>query len=75
MDGDQMRQWIDAASYENLLHKWRFAPAGDPFFQGKTGDYYKEVMARKRVEAGNAEHTRISKSAEHTRISKSVGWE
>lgn len=57
--------WIDNASYEELLRKWRYAPAGDPMFQGETGQYYSEVMAKKRDEVGNAEHVRASKS---------IGW-
>ena len=59
------KQWIDSASYESLLSKWRFASVGDPMFQGDTGTYYAEVMARKREEVGNAEHVRASKS---------IGW-
>ena len=30
---------IDALSYEELLSKVRYAPAGDPWFQDETGDY------------------------------------
>jgi hypothetical protein len=62
----KIKTWIDNASYMSLLHKWRFAPAGDPFFQGETGEYYSKVMARRRDEVGPEEHTRVSKR---------VGWE
>lgn len=48
MTEQQMREWIDNASYEELLRKWRFAPVGDPFFQGEMGQYYSKVMAEKR---------------------------
>ena len=48
MINEQIKSWIDNASYESLLSKWRFAPAGDPYFQGETGDYYKKVMCEKR---------------------------
>ena len=65
MDNPKRKAWIDNASYEDLLQKWRNAPSGDPFFLGKTGDYYKQVIARKRKEIGEAEHTRISKD---------IGW-
>lgn len=60
----EMKEWIDNATYEQLLGKWRFAPAGDTFFQGIVGAYYSEVMARKRSENPD----------EHVRASKSIGW-
>jgi len=66
MTEEQMKKWIDSASYEELLCKWRFSPVGDPFFQGKMGDYYGDAMRKKREEAG---------SGEHVRASKSIGWE
>jgi hypothetical protein len=67
MTTGEMKKWIDAASYEALLRRWRFAPAGgDPIFQGEVGDYYNEVMFKKRdaLPAG-----------EQVRASKAVGWE
>ena len=66
MNEQQMRDWIDSASYEALLSKWRFAPSGDPFFQGEIGKYYGDVMARKRSEVGDGAHVAASKS---------IGWE
>ena len=30
-----LRDWIDTADYEQLLRRWRFAPAGDPAFVGE----------------------------------------
>ena len=62
---DELKRWIDGASYEELLSRWRFAPVGSPLFAGDTGDYYSEVMAAKRKEVGNDEHVRASKS---------IGW-
>jgi hypothetical protein len=59
---DAEKQWIDNNSYEGLLQRWRYAPCGDPMFQGDTGQYYKEVMFRKRDEVGNDEAVRASKS-------------
>lgn len=44
----EQKHWIDNASYEQLLRKWRFAPAGDPWFQGDVGDYYAKAIATKR---------------------------
>lgn len=60
-----MKDWIDSASYGQLLSRWRFAPVGSPWFQGEVGIYYEEVMRKKRQEVG---------SEEHTRTSKSIGW-
>jgi len=59
----EQKEWIDNASYEQLLHKWRFAPAGDPFFSVDTGIYYEEVMQRKKQEV------------DHVAASKRVGWD
>ena len=66
MTEKQMKEWIDNARYEQLLSKWRFAPVGNPFFQGELGDYYSNKMAEKREEVGHAESVRASKS---------IGWE
>jgi len=41
---------IDARSYEGLLAKWRYAAVGDPWFQGETGEYWGERMAKLRSE-------------------------
>ena len=41
------KAWIDAASYEQLLRRWRFAPISDHFFT-ENGDYYRTVMIAKR---------------------------
>lgn len=56
--------WIDAASYEALLRRWRFAPlGGDPYLQGATGQYYGEVMAEKK-----------SNHPDPVAVSKLIGW-
>jgi len=62
---DQTKEWIDNSTYEQLLSKWRFAPAGDPLFQGEMGKYYSEVMFRKRDADPDAA----------VRASKNVGWD
>ena len=61
---DQEKAWIDAAAYQTLLERWRYAPAGHPMFQGETGDYYSKVMFAKRDALENGEAARISKSIE-----------
>jgi len=60
----QMKEWIDNASYRELLRRWRFSPAGDPFFRNDTeiGDYYSKVMNEKK------------KHVNAVAVSKRVGW-
>jgi hypothetical protein len=60
------KAWIDGASYEDLLRRWRFAEVGDAMFQGDTGDYYEARMQSLRAEAGG--------SARHVAASKTIGW-
>ena len=55
---------IDAMSYERLLSIWRFAPAGDPWFQGETGEYWAKRMRELREQG-----------ADHVEASKQIGWE
>lgn len=58
-------RWINAATYFQLLEKWRFAPPGDPFFEGDVGKHFESVMCRRKAELGPA------RAAE---ISKNIGW-
>ncbi len=62
MNEDQIREWIDNASYQNLLSKWRSAPAGDPFFRGEIGQYYSKVMNEKKAQLASGEAVSISKA-------------
>ena len=63
---EDKKNWIDNASYESLLNKWRFAPAGSEWFQGEIGEYYQKVMFRKRDEVG---------ADAAVQASKNIGWE
>lgn len=65
MNSEKMMEWIDNASYQELLTKNRFAKVGDPFFQGKVGAYFLKVMAEKRKQIGQAAHVTASKA---------IGW-
>ena len=65
MNEQEIKAWIDGASYEALLQKWRFAPAGDPYFAGAMGDYYAQVMEQKKA---------ATPPGEQVRISKALGW-
>jgi hypothetical protein len=64
MVDQKMKEWIDKASIGELLFKWRMAEAGDPHFQGETGDYFVKVMNEKRKTDEDA----------FTEASKSIGW-
>ena len=55
---------IDSLSYEQLLSRVRFAPAGDVWFQGETGGYWLKRMKELR-----------DQGADHVGASKSIGWE
>ena len=56
---------IDSLSYEHLLSLWRFAPVGDPWFQGETGDYWgKRINELKAADPNGA-----------VTASKQIGWE
>lgn len=45
---DENKATIDAKSHYELLDHFRFAPTGDPWFQGDTGQYWQERMAEMR---------------------------
>ena len=59
------KKCIDSLSYEQLLSYWRFAPLGDLWFQGETGDYWGSVMNKKKEEL---------KGYQAVAISKNIGW-
>lgn len=56
---------IDGMTYECLLSRWRFAPAGDPWFQGETGAYWGARMSE----------MRSKDAAGAVAASKNIGWE
>ena len=37
-----LKAQIDVMSREEMARRWRFAPVGDPMFQGEVGDYFAE---------------------------------
>ena len=63
---EKLKKQINEMSYESMLSRWRFAPLGDPLFQGEIGDYFAKVMREKREKL---------EEGEHARISKKIGWE
>lgn len=66
MNEQKLKKWIDDATYEQLLEKWRFAPTGDPFFNGEIGKYFCHVMYEKKE--------RLS-TQDRTDASKTIGWD
>ena len=58
---EEKKAQIDALSYEQLLRRWRFSAAGDPWFQGETGEYWPKRLEELRGE-------------DHAEISEKIGW-
>ena len=63
---DIEKKEIEEMSYETMLRQWRFAPSGSPTFSGMRGNFFAQVMYRKRDELPHAEQVKASKN---------VGWE
>lgn len=61
-----VKQWIDNATYAQLLQRWRFSGVGDPMFKGDTGVYFEKRMKELRSAPGGEEM--------HTAASKEIGW-
>lgn len=55
------KHWIDNASYEDLLAKWRHTPSGAIILTGITGLYYQMVMGDKRGRLSSDDRVAISK--------------
>lgn len=46
----ELKLTIDSMSHYSLLSRWRFAPVGDEMFQGESGEYWGERMAKLKSE-------------------------
>ena len=53
---------IDSMTYAEMLRQWRFAPSGNPMFQGEVGNYFFQSMREKK------------KNVDFVAISKNIGW-
>lgn len=62
----ELRAEIDSKSYTSLLSGVRFAPIGDPMFEGETGRYWMKRMKDLRSAPGGQE--------KHVAASKAIGW-
>lgn len=60
-----MKQQIDAASYQDLLEKWRFEPIGSRWFSGETGEYFTAAMKKKRRNISPGQQIAASKAVGH----------
>jgi hypothetical protein len=68
MNVQEMKKWIDGATYEDLLRKQRFEPVGSPWFlEQEVADHFFERMKALRSAEGGLE--------EHVRASKAIGWD
>ena len=56
---------IDNMSYESLLRQWRYASAGNPWFQGETGEYWGKRIAE----------LRSKEPDDGVGASKRIGWQ
>jgi hypothetical protein len=45
---------INSKTIRQLLSQWRFAPVGDPWFQGETGAYWENRMCELRDKDNDA---------------------
>lgn len=61
-----VKEWIDKATYEDLLRRWRFTDIGDPMFVGDTGEYF--IKRMKELRALGA------RNDIHVTASKRIGW-
>ena len=61
---EQRKVYIDGLSHFELLERWRFAPLGDPLFQGETGDYWAKRM----------KELRAKNPMKAVQDSKDLGW-
>lgn len=66
MTNADMIQWIDSASYHDLLMKWRREPPGSPWFMGEVGRHYADEMRKRRS---------TTPLKEQVEASNSIGWE
>lgn len=62
----EQKEWIDNASYEDLLRRWRFGKLGDQMLQGDAGEYFCNRMVSLRNALPNAEVVATSKR---------IGWD
>ena len=66
MTDDEMKAFIDTASYEQLLQVWRFEPIGSRWHSGEVGEYFSNRFHELRE---------TMTYGELVGVSKAVGWD
>lgn len=41
---DRLKKWIDNASYDQLLYKWRYASSDNLIFDSEIKEYYRKIL-------------------------------
>jgi len=70
------RNWIDKATYGQLMWRWRRASASDWMLKGDTGEYFLHRMLELKREVGLEEHARLSASipwSKDMRLAERIG--
>lgn len=65
LSDDQMIEWINNASYLELLTKWRKTTIPSRWFVGRVGDHFTRVFYAKKD---------ATSEADRVAASKQVGW-
>lgn len=52
---EDVKEQINALNYFSLLERWRYAPVGDPMFQGESGNYWWDRMEYLKSQPGGLE--------------------
>lgn len=60
----EQKDWINSASYSQLLRIWRFSQSGNPLLQGEAGDYFADRMSKLKEEDPDGA----------VKASKMLGW-
>jgi hypothetical protein len=72
----EMVAWISQATYEELLRKWRFEPAGSHWFRGEVGKYFEKMMQVRKVSEEVAQELMTGETPDvHVQASKKIGWD
>lgn len=52
----ELKAQINKLDYFSLLERWRYTPAGDPIFQGESGNYWRDRMEYLKSQPGGIEN-------------------
>lgn len=60
----EVKEEIDRLDFHGLLKRWRFGSAASPWFQGESGEYFKNRMTELQLQDPGAA----------VQVSKDLGW-